>query len=215
MPENRKIENTTKSTDMEKDPATDKEVTETKNVCVPFYKSVTVFDISQTEGRELPGQIVTELTDDVAGYEALFHTLVEYSGLPVTMENLPEPIKGSFYREEQRIALRPGMSQSQTIKTLVHEIAHARLHNDGEKRDRNVKEVEAESVAYVVCQYLGIDTSDYTFGYVAGWSKNRELPELKSSLELIRSTAAEIIDAISPQKEMALQEKRPRKIYTR
>ena len=200
---------------MEKDPATDKEVTETKNVCVPFYKSVTVFDISQTEGRELPGQIVTELTDDVAGYEALFHTLVEYSGLPVTMENLPKPIKGSFYREEQRIALRPGMSQSQTIKTLVHEIAHARLHNDGEKRDRNVKEVEAESVAYVVCQYLGIDTSDYTFGYVAGWSKNRELPELKSSLELIRSTAAEIIDAISPQKEMALQEKRPRKIYTR
>lgn len=180
---------------------------------IPYFKQVTVFDISQTEGKELPAQIVTELTGDVDKYENLFNRLVEYSGLPVTFEQLPDGYKGSFYREGQRIALSPGMSQSQTIKTLVHEIAHSKLHNDGEERDRSAKEVEAESVAYVVCSYLGIDTSDYSFGYVAGWSKNKELPELKASLEVIRSTAAGIIDAVAPQKE--LPKKEHKKVYTR
>lgn len=186
---------------------------ETEDVYIPYFKQVTVFDISQTEGKELPAQIVTELAGDVNEYENLFNRLVEYSGLPVTFEPLPEGYKGSFYREEQRIALFPGMSQSQTIKTLVHEIAHSKLHNDGEKRDRSAKEVEAESVAYVVCSHLGIDTSDYSFGYVAGWSKDKALPELKSSLEVIRATAAGMIDAIAPQKEPP--EKKPKKVYTR
>lgn len=186
---------------------------ETEAVYIPYYKPVTVFDISQTEGKELPAQIVTELAVDVDGYDNLFNRLVEYSGLPVTFEKLPEGYKGAFYREEQRIALAPGMSQSQTIKTLVHEIAHSKLHNNGEKRNRTVKEVEAESVAYVVCNYLRIDTSDYSFGYVAGWSKNKELPELKTSLEVIRATAVEMIDSIAPQKE--LPQKKPQKIYIR
>lgn len=186
---------------------------ETEDVYIPYFKQVTVFDISQTEGKELPAQIVTELTGNVDEYENLFNRLVEYSGLPVTFEKLPEGYKGSFYRGEQRIALAPGMSQSQTIKTLVHEIAHSKLHNDGEERDRSAKEVEAESVAYVVCSHLGIDTSDYSFGYVAGWSKNKELPELKASLEVIRATAAGIIDAVAPQKE--LPKKEHKKVYTR
>ncbi|RKJ40122.1 hypothetical protein D7X94_09675 [Acutalibacter sp. 1XD8-33] len=97
----------------------------------------------------------------------------------------------------------------------MHEIAHSKLHNDGEKRNRSQKEVEAESVAYVVCNHLGIDTSDYSFGYVAGWSKDKALPELKASLDVIRSTAAGIIDAISPQREITLPEKKAQKIYTR
>ena len=188
---------------------------EPEDVYIPYFKQVTVFDISQTEGKELPAQIVTELAGNVNEYENLFNRLVEYSGLPVAFEQLPEGYKGSFYREEQRIALSPGLSQSQTIKTLVHEIAHSKLHNDGEERDRSTKEVEAESVAYVVCSHLGIDTSDYSFGYVAGWSKNKELPELKSSLEVIRATAAEMIDAIAPQREMTPPEKKAQKIYTR
>ena len=188
---------------------------ETEDIYIPYFKAVTVFDISQTEGKELPAQIVTDLTGNVDGYNNLFNRLVEYSGLPVIFEPLPDGYKGSFYREEQRIALAPGMSQTQTIKTLVHEIAHSKLHNDGEKRDRNVKEVEAESVAYVVCCRLGIDTSDYSFGYVAGWSKNKALPELKTSLEVIRSTAAGIIDAISPERGTAPPEKKAQKIYTR
>lgn len=188
---------------------------EAEDVYIPCFKAVTVFDISQTEGKELPARIVTELAGDVEEYENLFNRLVEYSGLPVTFEPFPEGYKGVFYREDQRIALAPGMSQSQTIKTLVHEIAHSKLHNDGEERDRSVKEVEAESVAYVVCSYLGIDTSDYSFGYVAGWGKNKELPELKASLETIHSAAAGMIDAISPQREIALPEKKAQKIYTR
>ena len=129
---------------------------ETEAVYIPYFKQVTVFDISQTEGKELPAQIVTELAGNVDEYENLFNRLVEYSDLPVTFEQLPDGYKGSFYRGEQRIALAPGMSQSQTIKTLVHEIAHSKLHNDGEERDRSAKEVEAESVAYVVCSHLGL-----------------------------------------------------------
>ena len=188
---------------------------EKEDTVIPYFKTVTVFDISQTEGKELPAQIVTELAGDVDEYESLFNRLVEYSSLPVTFEQLPKGYKGSFYREEQRIALAPGMSQSQTIKTLVHEIAHSKLHNDGEKRDRSAKEVEAESVAYVVCHYLGIDTSEYTFGYIAGWSKSREIPELKASLDVIRATAAGMIDAIAPPAEPPVTEKESQKIYTR
>ena len=116
---------------------------ESEDVYIPYFKQVTVFDISQTEGKELPAQIVTELAGNVEGYDNLFNRLVEYSGLPVAFEQLPEGYKGVFYRGWQRIALAPGMSQSQTIKTLVHEIAHSKLHNDGEKRGRSAKEVEA------------------------------------------------------------------------
>lgn len=193
----------------------EKPTEESEDVYIPYFKQVTVFDISQTEGKELPARIVTELSVNVDGYDNLFNRLVEYSGLPVVFEKLPEGYKGVFYRGWQRIALAPGMSQSQTIKTLVHEIAHSKLHNDGKERDRSTKEVEAESVAYVVCSYLGVDTSDYSFGYVAGWSKNKALPELKASLEVIRATAAGMIEAISPTKDVPALEKKPRKTYTR
>lgn len=201
--------------EQEKDTVAGGPSSEPEDIYIPYFKAVTVFDISQTEGKELPAQIVTELTDTVNGYENLFNSLVEYVGLPVTIEALPDSTKGCFYRGEQRIALRPDMSQSQTIKTLVHEITHAKLHNDSEKRDRSQKEVEAESVAYIVCNHLGIDTSDYTFGYVAGWSKNKALPELKASLDVIRSTAAAMIDAVSPKRERAISEKENKKVYTR
>ncbi len=163
-----------------------------------------VFDVSQTEGRELP-TLNHELSGDVTQYNAIHAALKELSPVPIVFEPLPGTAKGCYSHMEQRIVIRPGMSQTQTLKTMIHEIAHAKLHSlpvkksivrDAPQKDRSTREVEAESVAYVVCQHFGIDTSDYSFGYVAGWSKGRELAELKSSLNCIRAAAAEIIGGI-------------------
>ena len=182
-----------------------KPVTEEKEVTIPAYKVVTVFDVSQTEGRELPTIGVNELTGDVDRYKDFFAALEKTSPVPIGFEKIEGGAHGYYHLEDKRIAIDEGMSELQTLKTAIHEIAHAKLHDialnapqdeQQPRIDRRTREVEAESVAYTVCQHYGLDTSDYSFGYVAGWSSGRELSELKSSLETIRSAAAEIINSI-------------------
>lgn len=182
-----------------------KPVTEEKEITIPAFKVVSVFDVSQTEGRELPDIAVNMLTGDVEHYKDVFAALEKTSPVPVGFEKIESGAHGYYHLEDKRIALDEGMSELQTLKTLIHEIAHAKLHdidlnapleNLENRPDRRTREVQAESIAYTVCQHYGLDTSDYSFGYVAGWSAGRELAELKSSLETIRSTAAEIINSI-------------------
>ena len=182
-----------------------KPVTEEKEITIPAYKVVSVFDVSQTEGRELPNIAVDALTGDVEQYSDFFAALEKTSPVPIGFEKIEGGAHGYYHLEDKRIALDEGMSELQTLKTAIHEIAHAKLHDidlnapkDGQQPrvDRRTREVEAESVAYTVCQHYGLDTSDYSFGYVAGWSSGRELAELKSSLETIRSAAADIINSI-------------------
>ena len=182
-----------------------KPVTEEKEITIPAYKVVSVFDVSQTEGKELPDIAVDELTGNVERYKDFFAALEKTSPVPIGFEQIPGSSHGYYHLEDKRIAIQEGMSELQTLKTAIHEIAHAKLHdidlnapeNEQQPRvDRRTREVEAESVAYTVCQHYGLDTSDYSFGYVAGWSSGRELSELKSSLETIRSAAAEIINSI-------------------
>ena len=182
-----------------------KPVTEEKEITIPAFKVVSVFDVSQTEGKEIPDIAVNMLTGDVEHYKDVFAALEKTSLVPVAFEKIVGGAHGYYHLEDKRIALDEGMSELQTLKTLIHEIAHAKLHDidlnapleDLENRpDRRTREVQAESIAYTVCQHYGLDTSDYSFGYVAGWSAGRELAELKSSLETIRSTAANLIDTI-------------------
>ena len=181
-----------------------KPVTEEKEIKIPAFRVVSVFDISQTEGKELPA-LTYELTGNVEQYKDFFAALEKTSPVPIGFEQIPGSSHGYYHLEDKRIAIQEGMSELQTLKTAIHEIAHAKLHdidlnapeNEQQPRvDRRTREVEAESVAYTVCQHYGLDTSDYSFGYVAGWSSGRELSELKSSLETIRSAAAEIINSI-------------------
>lgn len=181
-------------------------VRETVLVKRQSFKVVMVFDVSQTEGKELPRLGVEELSGTVAQFQSLSNALEQLSPVPVRYEAPAFPnAKGSYSHLEQCVYVRPGMSQTQTLKTLIHEIAHAKLHalpvENGivtslPEKDRHTREVEAESVAYVVCQHFGVDTSDYSFGYVAGWSRGREMEELKASLECIRTAAADLIDGI-------------------
>ena len=182
-----------------------KPVTEEKEITIPAYKVVSVFDVSQTEGKELPDIAVDELTGDVERYRDFFAALEKTSPVPIGFEQIPGSSHGYYHLEDKRIAIQEGMSEIQTLKTAIHEIAHAKLHdidlnapeNEQQPRvDRRTREVEAESVAYTVCQHYGLDTSDYSFGYIAGWSSGKELAELKGSLETIRSTAANLIDTI-------------------
>ncbi len=174
------------------------------------FRTVTVFDISQTEGKPLP-EIAKKLTGDVAQYESMVAAISQHFPLSHPIERFPSDAYGCCNFVEQRILVQPDMSQVQTIKTMIHEVSHAKLHapiedGDGEtppqRKRRFVREMEAESVAYVVCQHFGIDTADYSFGYVAGWSHGKNLSQLKASLELIRNTAAELIDGIDPPKEL-------------
>ena len=182
-----------------------KPVKEEKEITIPAFKVVSVFDISQTEGKELPDIAVDMLTGDVECFKDVFAALEKTSPVPIGFEKIEGNSHGYYHLEEKRIAIDEGMSELQTIKTAIHEIAHAKLHDidpnapkeeQAGRPDRRTREVQAESVAYAVCQHYGLDTSDYSFGYVAGWSSGRELDELKSSLETIRSTAAEIINSI-------------------
>ena len=205
------------------DPATQKPVigadgktiTETVEVLRPAFKVVSVFDVSQTDGKELPDIIVDELKGTVKNYEAFFEALKQESPVPISFEDIPGGAKGFFSPVESRIAIQEGMSEIQTVKTAIHEIAHAKLHAvkpdekaaPEEKKDRHTKEVEAESVAYTVCQRYGIETSDYSFGYIAGWSSGKETKELKSSLDTIRKTAAEMIEGIDAKLKVLLAEK--------
>ena len=192
-----------------------KPVTETVEVLRPAFKVVSVFDVSQTDGKELPDIAVDELTGSVENYAAFFEALKQDSPVPISFEDISGGAKGYFSPAENRIAIQEGMSEIQTVKTAIHEIAHAKLHaiNPDEKaapeerKDRHTKEVEAESVAYTVCQRYGIETSDYSFGYIAGWSSDKDTKELKGSLETIRSTAAEMIESIDTKLKVLLAEK--------
>ena len=177
-----------------------KAVTEEKEIQIPAFRVVSVFDVSQTEGKELPDLGIKELTGDVEQYQDFFAALERTSPFVMGFEALSGGVKGRCNYEEKRISINEGMDELQNIKTAIHEIAHATLHDIDkdapERPDRRTREVQAESVAYAVCQHYGLDTSDYSFGYIAGWSSGKELAELKGSLETIRSTAANLIDTI-------------------
>lgn len=174
-------------------------VKETVEVTINAFKPVSTFDVSQTEGEPIPTPGVDELTGSVEGYETLLAAIKEVVPVPISFEQIDSGAKGFYHLEENRIVVQEGMSEAQTVKTLLHEASHQALHSKeamdsaGEKKSKNQKETEAESVAYVVCQHYGIDTSDYSFPYVATWSADKEVPELKASLDTIRRTASELI----------------------
>ena len=187
-----------------------KPITEEKEVTIPMFKVVSVFDVAQTEGKPLP-QISFSLTGDVAQYEVFMEALRRTSQVPITIEPMEPGMDGYFSLTKQAIFLREGMSQVQTVCAAIHEMAHSQLHNyekmteladDGEtilvpgEKDRNTEEVEAESISYAVCQYFGIETADNSFGYIATWSQGKELKELRASLETINRTSSELISGI-------------------
>ena len=200
-----------------------KPVTEVQEIQVPAFKIVSVFDVSQTEGEPLPSIGVEELTGSVERYGEFFKALEQTSPVPIGFEDIPGGSHGYYHLTEKRIAIQEGMSELQTLKTAIHEIAHSKLHaidpeapaiEQGDRPDSRTREVQAESVAYAVCQHYGLDTSDYSFGYVAGWSSGKDLKELKASLETIRATAHELITTIDGhlaqlQKERQAQQEQP------
>lgn len=175
-------------------------------VSLTGFKVAYVFDVSQTSGEPLPEIGAEELLQSVDDYQIFMEALRNVAPVPVEMQEVDGGAKGYFSPVAQKIVIQSGMSESQTVKTAIHEIAHSLLHDteharlEGvdatKKKDRSTKEVEAEAVAYTVCQHFGIDTSDYSFGYVAGWSSGREMKELKKSMETIQKTAAELIEKI-------------------
>ena len=214
-----------------------KPVMEQREIKFPAFKVVSVFDVSQTDGKEIPDLSVDALTGSVEQYEDFWRVLKEVSPVPVELEKIEGGAHGYYSLTDKRIAVDEGMSELQTIKTLIHEIAHAKLHDidlnapteEMENRpNRRTREVEAESIAFTVCQHFGLDTSDYSFGYVAGWSSDKEIKELKASLETIRTTASELIteieerlQALSQQRETeqeqettALTEPQPENIFS-
>ena len=200
-----------------------KPVTEVKEIQVPAFKIVSVFDVSQTEGEPLPSIGVEELTGSVERYGEFFKALEQTSPVPIGFEDIPGGSHGYYHLTEKRIAIQEGMSELQTLKTAIHEIAHSKLHaidpeapaiEQADRPDSRTREVQAESVAYAVCQHYGLDTSDYSFGYVAGWSSGKDLKELKASLETIRATAHELITTIDGhlaqlQKERQAHQEQP------
>ena len=200
-----------------------KPVTEVQEIQVPAFKIVSVFDVSQTEGEPLPSIGVEELTGSVKRYGEFFKALEQTSPVPIGFEDIPGGSHGYYHLTEKRIAIQEGMSELQTLKTAIHEIAHSKLHaidpeapaiEQADRPDSRTREVQAESVAYAVCQHYGLDTSDYSFGYVAGWSSGKDLKELKASLETIRATAHELITTIDGhlaqlQKERQTQQEQP------
>ena len=199
------MENLDPKTNMPLVGADGKAVTEEKEITIPAYKVVSVFDVSQTEGKELPSIGVNKLTGDVSQYEDFFTALKKASPVPIALEHIEGSAHGYYHLTEKRIAIDDNMSELQTLKTAIHEIAHAKLHDidlnapkeaKENRPNQRTREVEAESVAYTVCQHYRLDTSEYSFGYVAGWSSGKELSELKGSLETIRLAASELIDSI-------------------
>lgn len=163
---------------------------------IPYFKAVSVFDISQTDGEELP-TICRSLNGDIENFNDFFICLRKSAPCEISFEEIDGGCHGYYDIQGKRIAIKNGMSQEQTIKTTIHEIAHSILHSEADnEKERRQKEVEAESVAYVVCSHYGIDTSEYSFGYVASWSSDKNVKELKKSLETIRDTANKLIDSI-------------------
>ena len=176
-----------------------------------------VVHLLSERGEPLPSIGVDELTGSVEGYQTLFEAIKSASPVPIGFEDIKSGAKGYFHVEDNRIAINNGMSEIQNVKTAIHEVAHAKLHNAEAQKDnkqsKNSKEVEAESVAYTVCQHYGIDTSDYSFAYVATWSQGKEMPELKESLNTIREAAADLITKIDEKVQELTAEKEPISFY--
>ena len=188
--------------------------TEEVEIKIPAFRAVSVFDISQTNGEPVPELEAKELLSTVEGYEDFIKAVTFVASVPVSFEDIPGDSKGFFSPTEKRIAVQEGMGESQTLKTMVHETAHSMLHDRevnkdilAPAKDRNTKEVEAESIAYTVCQHFGIETSEYSFGYIAGWSSGKDMKELKSSLDTIRRAASELITGIEEQLKELKREK--------
>lgn len=185
-------------------------IMESVEIKINAFKVVSTFDVSQTDGKEIPSLGVDELMGSVDGYGTFFEALKQSCPVPMTFEDIPGGAKGFYSQTEKRIAIQEGMSEVQTLKTAIHEMAHQKLHAielGNKDLNRNSKEVEAESVAYTVCQHYGIDTSDYSFSYVAGWSEGKEMPELKASLDTIRRAASEMIASIDEKVEELMSQK--------
>ena len=182
-------------------------ITEEKEVQIPMFRPVKVFDVSQTDGKPLPERVqspVAELTGNVEHYEAFMEALRRVSPVPIEVKSLRNDLDGFFSPSKQSITLRAGMSEVQTVCAAVHEIAHSKLHNyakqpDSQPKDSNTEEIEAESIAYTVCAYFGIETSANSFGYVATWSKDKDLKAFKESLDTIRKTSSELISGVEQQ----------------
>ena len=198
-----------------------KAVMEEREVEIPMFRPVKVFDVSQTDGKPLP-ELASSLSGNVQNYEAFMEALRRSAPVPLSVEPMAANMDGYFSPDQQRIAIRAGMSEVQTVSAAVHEIAHSKLHNyakaqeeavragDKEppkKKDRNTEEVEAESISYAVCQYYGIQTGENSFGYIANWSQGKELPELRASLETINKTAGELINDIDRHYKVICKER--------
>lgn len=182
-------------------------ITEEKEVQIPMFRPVKVFDVSQTDGKPLPERVqspVAELTGNVEHYEAFMEALRRVSPVPIEMKPLSDDLDGFFSPSKQSITLRAGMSEVQTVCAAVHEIAHSKLHDyakqpNSQPKDSSTEEIEAESIAYTVCAYFGIETSANSFGYVATWSKDKDLKAFKDSLDTIRKTSSELISGVEQQ----------------
>ena len=198
-----------------------KAVMEEREVEIPMFRPVKVFDVSQTDGKPLP-ELASTLSGNVQNYEAFMEALRRSAPVPLSVEPMAANMDGYFSPDRQRIAIRAGMSEVQTVSAAVHEIAHSKLHNyakaqeeavragDKEppkKKDRNTEEVEAESISYAVCQYYGIQTGENSVGYIANWSQGKELPELRASLETINKTAGELINDIDRHYKVICKER--------
>ena len=197
-----KIDPVTQELLLDKDGNPQKEEVE---ITIPAFRAVSVFDVAQTDGKPIPELAAKELLSDVEGYQDMIRAVEAISPVPIELEEIAGDSKGYYDREAKRIAVQENMSESQTLKTMIHEVAHSKLHSkeveqdEQMRKDRNTKEVEAESIAYTVCQHFGVDTSDYSFGYIAGWSSGRDTKELRASMDTIQRTASELITGIEEQ----------------
>ena len=205
-----KIDPVTQELLLDKDGNPQKEEVE---ITIPVFRAVSVFDVAQTDGKPIPELAAKELLSDVEGYQDMIRAVEAISPVPIELEEIAGDSKGYYDSEAKRIAVQENMSESQTLKTMIHEVAHSKLHSkeveqdEQMRKDRNTKEVEAESVAYTVCQHFGIDTSDYSFGHIAGWSSGRDTKELRASMDTIRKTASELITGIEGQLHLLELEK--------
>ena len=193
--------------------------TEKVEVTVPHFKAVTVFDIAQTSGEPIQTLAPELLTAAVQDFDSFMQAIQKISPVPIRFDEIDGNANGYYHNADKEIVIKKGLSESQTLKTAIHETVHAKLHDNeimeslGVEKDRLTKEVEAESVAYCVCSSFGLDTSDYSFPYIAGWSSSREMKEMKASMDVIRKTAGEMIDQLTEELEIILEEKQKTELH--
>ena len=193
--------------------------TEQVEVTVPHFKAVTVFDIAQTSGEPIQTLAPELLTAAVQDFDSFMQAIQKISPVPIRFDEIDGNANGYYHNVDKEIVIKKGLSESQTLKTAIHETVHAKLHDKeimeslGVEKDRLTKEVEAESVAYCVCSSFGLDTSDYSFPYIAGWSSSREMKEMKASMDVIRKTAGEMIDQLTEELEIILEEKQKTELH--